>query len=267
MKKKLCITYLSTGKYKQFFCDFIKSFDLNFCNEHDRTFFVFTDDINALKRSIISYKINSNIEYFQIKNCSQDPDFNKFRKFKILNEVETYYSNYDYIFYFNGNLICKPIVTLDELFQGKEQYAVSHSLFDIKTKPMYDSLCQNQKSAAYFDAFSLKDFRYYQSGNIGATYQRWMKLIEFIESCRYFDIYYGYDKFVPWHDETYYNKCINMLYKREPDKINILDGKKYLCTWLPELSDYAKKCKMILLWKDYYWKTNKTVSETITTEN
>lgn len=261
MKTKLCITYLSTGKYKHFFFDFIRTFDLNFCSDCDRTFFVFTDDTETLKKYISKLKLNSSIEYFQIKNCSFNPDFNKFRKFKILNEAETCYPNFDYIFYFNGNLICRVPVTLNDLFQGREQYAVHHSLFDINRKPMYDSLCRFSKSAAFFDASLFPNYRYYQSGNIGATYDRWQKIIDFIESCRYYDKYHDLQKYIPWHDETYYNKCINVMVKNEPNKINILDGKMYLCTHLPELSEYAKKCKMLLVWKEYFWNTGKTISD------
>lgn len=261
MKSKLCITYLSTGNYKIFLYDFFKSFDLNFCRDCEKTFLIFTDDINYSKNTISECNSLSKVEYFELKKCSSSPDFNKFRKFKILNEAETYYKDFDYIFYYNGNLICRVPITLQELFNGKEQYAVFHSLFDDKHNAMYESLCNNEKSASYFNYKELSNYKYYQSGSIGATYERWQKIIDYIESCRYYDKYHGYDKYVPWHDETYYNKCINMMYKKEPEKINILDGKMYLCTWLPQLADYAKKSKMLLLWKEYFWKTGKTLND------
>lgn len=254
MKKNLCITYESTGKYNIFFKDFYRSFDMNFCRECNKIFFVFTDNSDELKKQVSDYGNCSNIKFFKIDVTGLSIDEFKFRKFKFLSEAESYYKNYDYCFYFNGNLICKSLITLNELFNGKEQFAVVHSLFDPNSKGKYDSLCQDNRSASYFDARKFQTFKYFQSGNFGATSDRFKKMISYIESCRYYDLYYGYDKYVKWHDETYYNKYINILIRKEPNKINILSGKMYLCTWLPELEKYQSMCKMFLLHKNYFWK-------------
>lgn len=257
MKKNLCITYESTRKYNIFFKDFYRSFDMNFCRECNKTFFVFTDNPDELKKQVSDYGNCSNIKFFKIDVTGLSIDEFKFRKFKFLSEAESYYKNYDYCFYFNGNLICKSLVTLNELFNSKEQFAVTHSLFNSRNNLMYDSLCKDKRSSSYFDAINLKSYRYFQSGNFGAISNRFKKMISYIESCRYYDSYYGYDQYVPWHDETYYNKYINTMIKKQPEKINILDGKMYLCSWLPELEKYQPICKMILLHKDYFWKQKK----------
>lgn len=257
---KLCITYITTGKYKIFYETFIKSYISNFCTDHDRTFFIFTDNIKEIKDRTDKIDLkNTKIKFFDVSvDSTGSIDYIKYRKFKMLNEAEVYYSEFDYVFYFNGNLICNSLVRLDELFPNDtELYAVEHSLFDRKTKPMLDALCKNKSCAAYFNVNDFKDtYRYFQAGNIGCTSIRWKRMTNFIESCRHFDEYYGTFRYVPWHDETYYNKYINILLKQELNKVNILNGKIYLCSWLKELEPYVKKSKMLLLWKEYFWNQN-----------
>lgn len=255
MKKKLCITYITTSKYNIFWRDFYRSFDMNFCKDCDITFYVFTDDIDGLKNAVSDYNNCSNVKFFKIDGeFTNDADLLKFRKFKILNYAESLYPQFDYVFYFNGNLICRIPVSLDDLFNGKDQFAVYHSLFDKNTNNMKEQLCKNINSSAYFDISKYNNYMYYQSGNFGATPHKFQKIINFVESCRYYDEFYNMTKYIPWHDETYYNKYINILVNKDKDSINILDGKMYLCSWLPQLNQYSKICKMLLIYKDYFWK-------------
>ena len=257
MKKKLCITYITTGKYKIFFKPFIQSYYEKFCIDEDRVFYIFADDKDYIEKEIKNLGLDLKYEIFTISGVN-DADYIKFRKFKILNSAEEKYFQFDYIFYFNGNLVCNLPVTISELFpEDKEQFAVVHSLFNKVKNPMLTSLCKLPKSAAYFDHNSFKDtYKYFQSGCIGCTYNRWIKLINFIESCRYFDEYYDYTKYIPWHDETYYNRYINVLIRQVPKKINILDGKLYLCSWLNIMKPYRDICKMILINKENVWRSN-----------
>jgi len=249
---KLCIAYTCTGKYSVFFKDFYDSFKLNFCNGNYLTFAIFTDQpsmYNGLK-DVKIYHVQRNVK-------PDDANYAKFRKFKDILLAEDYLETQDYIFYMNGNLTCQQPVTLDELFNGKDQYAVYHSLFNINKLPMYESLTKHPKSAAFFDAqdkLSYPNYMYFQSGNIGATSKQFLKMCYYIESCRNYDLFYGYDRYIKWHDETYYNKYINTLIKTNTDKINILDGKVYLCSWLKSLSEYRKTCKMLLTSKIDVWK-------------
>ena len=261
--KKICITYHVSGKYNIFFKYFIKSFDLRFCNECDKTFFVFGDDLDNLKDQIKDCNIKSTIRYFKLDPCSYDADFFKLRKFKFINQAECLFSNFNYIFFANSNLICKEKVTLNELTNDKDQVAVIHPMY--LARPELDfksSLSTNIKSAAYFDPNKLKNYKYYQAAFFGANPYRWLKLTDFVESCRYYDRFMGYEKSAPWHDETYYNKAVSTMIEKEPDKINILKGTDYLCNnWQIEISKYFKKSKMILILKDYFWKYPEKLKE------
>lgn len=250
--KKLCITYICTGKYNTFFNDFYESFKENFCQGNYLSFAVFTDKPSLY----IKYK-DCHVYHVQRYHRNSDIDFVKFRKWRDILLAEDYLMTQDYCFYINGNLRCVRPVTLDELFNGKDQYAVHHSLFDIDKKPMYDALCKCDRSACYFNAqdrSSYPNYMYFQAGNVGATSKKFLKMCQFIESARLFDNFYGYTQYVPWHDETYYNKYINSLIKTSKDTINILDGKLYLCSWLNEMKPYLSRCKMLLTNKDTAWK-------------
>lgn len=253
-KLKLCITYICTGKYNIFFKDFYESFKDNFCKEHDVTCAIITDSPHLYNQ----YK--DCVVYNVQRYYNNDINYIKFRKFRDILIAEDYLETQNYCFYINGNLRCNNKVTLDELMGGKDQYAVYHSLFDIHTMPMYESLTENRASAAYFTANDRNlypNYKYYQAGNFGASKHKFLQMCRFIESARNFDLYYGYDRYIKWHDETYYNKYINTLTKKNCDAINILDGKKYLCTWLPQLKPYVKSSKMILVNKDQEWQTQK----------
>jgi len=249
---KLCVTYIVTGKYHTFFNDFYRSFKKNFCKNHDVTYFVYTDNVQ-MYQDRIGCDIDLDCMFFPINPCSESADFNKFRKFKFLLGAEELYCNFDYIFYMNGNLTCHHEVDLNELFQGKEQYAVVHSLFDRKTNPMYQSLTKKKESSAWFDVSTYPKYMYFQSGNIGCTRQRFVDLCNYIECARSFDAYYKLSKYIPWHDETYYNKYINTLIKKDSKSINVLDGKNWLCTWLPQLKPFVNSSKMLLIDKDHRW--------------
>jgi len=253
-QSKLCITYICTGKYNVFFKDFYESFKDNFCKKHNLTFVILTDS----PASYTDYK-DCKVYYIQ-RHFNITLDFVKFRKFKDILLAEDFLATQDYCFYINGNLRCNNEVTLEELFGDKDQYAVSHSLFDSKNMAMYESLTRCEKSAAYFKAWDTNlypNYKYFQAGNFGATSQKFLQMAKFIESARYFDAFYGYDKYIKWHDETYYNKYINTLIRKDPNAIKILDGKQYLCSWLSQMRPYLASSKMVLVDKDKEWKHSK----------
>ena len=182
MKKKLCITYITTSKYNIFWRDFYRSFDMNFCKDCDITFYVFTDNSNKLKESVSDYNKCENVKFFELDGeFNGDADLLKFRKFKILNYAESLYKQFDYVFYFNGNLICRIPVSLDDLFNGKDQFAVYHSLFDKNNNDMKEQLCRHKNSSAYFNANNYKNYRYYQSGSFGAIPSKFQKIINFVK--------------------------------------------------------------------------------------
>ena len=145
--KKLCITYICTGKYNLFFYDFYRTFNENFCPGHELTFAIITD-----KPEICNNIKNVKVYDIQRHYKNKDVNFIKFRKWKDILLCEDLLINQDYCFFINSNLVCKNVVTLEDLFKGKSQYAVYHSLFGIQSMPMYEALCKHPKSAAFFDA-------------------------------------------------------------------------------------------------------------------
>lgn len=249
---KLSISYICTGKYNIFFKDFYESFQDCFCKGHKLSFVIATDQPS----SYCKYK-DCKLYHVQRYFKHSDLNFIKFRKWHDILLAEDFLQTQDYCFYMNGNLRCHSKVTLDDLFNGKQQYAVYHSLFDKTVMDMKESLTTCKQSAAYFDAWNsdnYPNYKYYQAGNVGATSKEFLRMCHFIESSRHYDAYHGFDKYIKWHDETYYNKYINTLVKKNPDSINILDGKKYLCSWLNQMKPYIPTCKMILVDKDKAWR-------------
>ena len=249
---KLGITYICTSKYNTFFKDFYESFNDAFCPGNKLTFVIITDQPDT-------YKDYKNVKIYDVQRYYKGKDVNyiKFRKWKDILLAEDFLETQDYCFYMNSNIRCNQMVTLEDLFKDKDQYAVYHSLFDRSNMPMYTSLVEHKQSGAYFaakDKASYPNYKYYQAGNIGATSKKFLKMCYFIESIRQYDLFYGLDKYVPWHDENYYNKYINLLTKKDANAINILDGKKYLCSWLPILKSYHKDAKMIIINKDEVWQ-------------
>ena len=217
-KIKIAVCWHSIGMYSCLFEQFYESFNKNFCNECEKTFFIFTDkpEITIGKTNCLTYVIS---------NSCLNIDFNLYRKFKYLLMAEDKYLNYDYVIFCNGNLNCQYEVSLDELFNSKKYFCCQH--------PMMAT-------------------GYFQAAMFGAASNEFLKMANQIESQRMFDVVNGLQDKATWHDETYFNKYINTI----NDK-NILNGVKYICPKnKTHFTRYAQTAKIVTLDKQEIFKAN-----------
>lgn len=208
---RLAICWIGIGIYKLLFDEFYKSFLNNFCVDLQRTFIIFTDDVNY-------FPTDDNILKYEVSNACLNKEFVLFRKFKYLLMAEDKYINFDYCAFINGNSVCNKQFKSEQLIIPGKISCINHP----NNINMHNKLICNPLSKA-FQVYP-KNWLYKQAGLICCNNFQFLKMINQIESWRLQDKVDGYEKYVPWHDETYYNKYIY----NNKNIINILDTNIYM---------------------------------------
>ena len=93
-KTKVAILYIGTGRYTIFWDEFFKSCEKNFLRNCEKHYFFFTDSKE--------FKSNDKITIIEQDNLGW-PLITALR-YKILNKAKEQLKDYDYAFFFNGNM-------------------------------------------------------------------------------------------------------------------------------------------------------------------
>ena len=191
---KIGILYLATGRYICFWKEFFKTAQKYLFPDAEKTFFVFTDSENIYEENNPCVK---KIYYPKLKW----PDAG-LMKYDAFLKGEEYYSDIDYLFYFNGNMIFVDKIG-EEILPTEEngnlaaaEWATFYGETD-NTKFPYN---RDERSWAYVPYGEGK--HYYMAGLYGG------KVPEFLQMCRELNTVIKADlaKEVIGHDESYENK-------------------------------------------------------------
>lgn len=194
---KIAILYICTGRYNQFFSGFYNSCETFFYSQSSqKTYFVFTDNLD-LSRS-------SNVQLIR-KECNGFPLDSLFR-FKIFLEIEDTLKNFDYIFFFNANMLfVAPIES--GFLPTKEQGGIAAALhpgYYKKSKYFYPYE-RNRASKAYIP-LTKNRLRYYMGSLNGGLAKEYLELIN--ECAKNIDEDYSNKFIAVFHDESHLNKYL-----------------------------------------------------------
>jgi len=117
---KIAIFTISLGKYDIFFDGLYYSSMANFLPEHEKDFFVFSD-------KKVSKEENVNIFHQEKMGWPHDT----MMRFHLLNKISDQIKEYDYVFFFNINMLVKKRIG-DEILPGEENdwlVGAEHPLF------------------------------------------------------------------------------------------------------------------------------------------
>jgi hypothetical protein len=233
---KIGVLYICTGKYKIFWKDFYLSCEKFFIPEAERHYFVFTD-----APEIESENENQNIHRIFQKNLGW-PD-NTLKRYEMFLKIKSSLLNFDYLFFFNANIIFTQRINAEEFLPIKEDLlVVKHpGYYKFPKNILYPFLNfeRNKNSKAYISR--LKKAQYFMGGINGGKSKPYIKMIETISKNIKLDLDKGI--VAKWHDESHLNAYVMDKNKRillpdtygfPEDKINrenpkiiILDKKRF----------------------------------------
>ena len=192
---KIASLYICTGKYSIFWEEFYKSAQKNLFPNSEKHFFVFSDASPELfSNKYISY-------IYQPKLGWPDDTLQRFHMFsRILEEL----NKYDFIFFFNANILFLEKIHEDILPTNDEGLLfVQHpGFFD---KEHNDFPYERNKKSTAFIPYDKGE--YYVCGGInGGTAQSYIKMIQELKAS--IDIDTNNKIIAVWHDESHINKYI-----------------------------------------------------------
>lgn len=192
---KICITYIATNGYHVYFPAFYESVRRFFCTKDEITIAVVTDIPEFFRpydRGVVLYPTEK----------QQDVNLEKFHKFTRILETKPTWESADYWFFLNANIVFLKPIEFDWITGGKKM-TVAKAMWRYK-RPF----ATNTGSEAYFDAHVIPGWCYVNAGLIGATPDLVIQIAENIQRMEHKDRETGMYKYVPWHDETYFNKYL-----------------------------------------------------------
>ena len=194
-KSRVAILYICTGKYVVYWKNFFKSAEKYLLPGIEKHYFVFTDadKIYADKREDI-HRIFQELLPFPKGSLM---------RFDMFLKIESTLAKFDYMFFFNSNIIFVNNILETELFPSSEENGLVgylHSMFYNK-KPEEYIYERNKLSTAFVPVGVGK--RYYQGCLIGGVSE------DFLEMCRVLDKNIKADlrnDFIAiWWDESHLN--------------------------------------------------------------
>lgn len=195
---KIGILYICTGKYRVFWKDFYLSCEKNFITEAEKRYFVFTDS-----PEIEFEKDNENIT--KISQVNLGWPNNTLMRFEMFSKIQRELSDFDYIFFFNADLICLEKISASDFLPlaGENLVATLHPGYFNKKRNEFPYE-NNKLSTAYIDKFSGQ--HYFAGGLNGGRSKFFIQAILDIKKSIDQDI--KNNIIAKWHDESHWNKYL-----------------------------------------------------------
>jgi hypothetical protein len=190
---KIAILYICTGRYDIFWVDFQKNIEMFFLQEHQKSFFVFTDSQTIESSDNVEVLYQSNLGW----------PFNTLYRFRMFLRIKETLKTFDYIFFFNANMLCvRPINEHDIL--GADLIVLNHPGFWDKGKQILP-FETNPNSTAFINPQEIIN-AYYQGALNGGKAKAYLQLIQECHD----NIEQDLDKGIVavWHDESHLNKYL-----------------------------------------------------------
>ena len=228
---KIAILYICTGKYLDFWNGFFESANKFLLTKHNKHYYVFTDSLTI--------KNTDNITVINIPN--QGFPLNSLNRYKYFSSIETQLSQFDYIYFFNSNMIFVNYIN-EEFFPDENEHngilGILHPGY-VKKDLKYYPYERNKNSTAFLPYNKNIDYNYFAGGINGGISRKFVDLIKLLNHNINLDL--NNNIMAIYHDESHYNKFLNS------NKILILD--ETYC--YPETLNYPKNIKILVLNKSF----------------
>ncbi len=228
-------------KYVVYYEDFIKNMKSNFLPEHEKIFYIVTD-----QKDLPSYHENTVFLYIDKIGWPYETLY-RFKYFLEFPDVKA-----NIIYFFNSNAFCMNVLGNEVLPNDTGYVFVEHNGY---SKQFYQTLTfeKNPKSTAYIPFSETKDYKYIESGLFGANKR------EFLELCtalnKNIDIDEQNSYIAVWHDESHLNHYANVVLD---DKYKLLDASYYV----PEEKESQFKNINVMYFNDDSKINTKSVNST-----
>lgn len=186
---KIGILYICTGKYVEFYEEFMKSLD-KFLPGTEKTVFVFTDSEK------IQDGIPGQVKIYQKKLGWPYDTLMRYHMFLTQKDLLL---KMDYLFFFNANMIINSVITEEDILPSKDEdlVAVLHSSF-VNSRGTFET---RESSTAYL---ADNEGQYYYQGCLnGGSSNNFIKMCETLKTN--IDIDLENKIIAVWHDESHMN--------------------------------------------------------------
>ena len=194
---KVAILYIGTGRYTIFWDEFYRSCEKNLLKNCEKHYFFFTDSEEFQNDEKITVVPQENLGWPLITAL----------RYQILNKIKEELKEYDYAFFFNGNMeVIRPVGEKELLPTQEEGYIVaplhsgnkrfkSNHEFEYERNPLSTSYIPYGEGEYYFHA-----------GLLGGRVQEFLEMLDVCENMMTEDLKHN---FIPkFHDESVFNKYV-----------------------------------------------------------
>jgi len=198
---KIAILYIGTGRYTIFWDEFYRSCEKNLLPNCEKHYFFFTDSKEFYQES----QVNDKITIVPQENLGW-PLITCLR-YKILNKIKEELKDYDYAFFFNGNMEAIRKVTEEEFLPTeKDGYIVAplHS-GNKRFKSNHEFEYERNPNSSSYIPFGEGKY-YFHAGLLGGRVKEFLQMLDVCEKMMDEDLK---NNFIPkFHDESVFNKYV-----------------------------------------------------------
>lgn len=196
---KIAILYICTDKYNVFWKGFFESSEKKFLQKSQKEYFVFTDDEHLFGAD------QSNVHIIPHKYMGWPYD--TLMRFEVFSSIEKELVGFDYIFFFNANMVINEVINEEEFLKVKAHdvnlIMVQHpGVYNKKTR--YLPYCRDPKSTAFIPYN--KGNKYVMGALNGGKAKYFIELINTLKNNTQIDLDNNVIALV--HDESHLNKYI-----------------------------------------------------------
>lgn len=195
--KKIAILYIGTSRYTIFWDEFYRSCEKNLLPKCEKHYFFFTDSNEFQSNDKITVVSQENLGWPLITAL----------RYKILNKVKEQLKDYDYAFFFNGNMEVIRKVTEEELLPTEEDGWIVAPLHsgNKRIKSNYEfEYERNPKSTSYIPYG--EGMYYFHAGLLGGRVKEFLEMLDVCEKMMDDDLK---NNIIPkFHDESVFNKYV-----------------------------------------------------------
>lgn len=194
---KIAILYIGTGRYTIFWNEFFNSCEKNLLRNCEKHYFFFTDSKEFQSNEKITIVPQENLGWPLITAL----------RYKILNKIKDELKDYDYAFFFNGNMEVIRNVSEEELLPTAQDgwiVAPLHSC-NKRVRSNYDFDYERNPNSASYIPYGEGGY-YFHAGLIGGRVEEFLEMLAVCENMMDEDLKNNFiSKF---HDESVFNKYV-----------------------------------------------------------